>query len=311
MRDKPRTLEKRGYRVAVLGDSYVEGIGVEAGARFTQVLESEFFRGQAEFLNFGIQGLGTIQEWLVYEHWARAFHPDLVVVMVDRATDLTDNSWWFWQRVEPTRHRPFFRQVGQRHELFYPGPVLQHPAPPSRFQRLTNSLTRWSYLARYVNETWRVARTWRQVLAFAHGELAWQNMYWTEPDANWRASWEFLTEALRRLNAAVQADGAALVVVYVPSVMEFNPALGAQITREPGFRLTYPSQRLAGITSSLHGARFFSLVEPLQRYRDARHLRPPYFVFGCDGHWSAVGHRAVASGLSDYLAQSGLLRGVR
>jgi hypothetical protein len=45
-----------------------------------------------EVLNFGIQGIGTTQEYLVYETRAARFKPDVVVLLFFTANDVMNNS---------------------------------------------------------------------------------------------------------------------------------------------------------------------------------------------------------------------------
>src|SRR5258706_9667952 len=65
-RDREWTKEKpKGTtRIAVLGDSFVFGSGVDADARMTNLLEARL-GGPTEVLNFGVPGYGTDQEWLL------------------------------------------------------------------------------------------------------------------------------------------------------------------------------------------------------------------------------------------------------
>src|SRR2546426_11904003 len=122
MRDKPRTQARDGSkpRIAVLGDSYTEGTGVNDSQTFTRVLEDQIFHGRVEFLNFGRRSFGTVDELVQYTHLARSFHPSIVLLMFYHRNDLTDNSWWFWKRVNAHIFKPFLVRKGDRYELFYP-----------------------------------------------------------------------------------------------------------------------------------------------------------------------------------------------
>lgn len=88
MRDRPRSQNRPrdGFRIALLGDSYVEAKQVELEATVGAVLERELARcpvlagRTVEVLNFGVAGYGTTQELLMFEERARHFAPDLVVL---------------------------------------------------------------------------------------------------------------------------------------------------------------------------------------------------------------------------------------
>ncbi|MGH2374006.1 MAG: SGNH/GDSL hydrolase family protein [bacterium] len=305
MRDKPRTLEKQTFRVAVLGDSMTEGHGVNDVEVFTRLLEDEHFRGEVQFLNFGVQGSGTIQAWQLYRHLARRFRPDLVLLMFFHDNDLVDNSWWYWERYAPDRRRPYLRPAAGGHVLFYPPVPLGSGTGGSRERllRLKNRVATLSYLVRYLDEV----RLTLSMRGLTQGEMDETNVYRVSPTPLWEQSWNVTAEALRRLHEQVKADGAKLVVVQLPGWQGMDPRADAAVASRPGFDPLYPERRLARIVASLQGARFFSLSQPFASFRDANGLRPPYLSYPCDGHWSPLGHRVAAAALADFLLRSGLL----
>jgi lysophospholipase L1-like esterase len=63
---------------------------VDDGERFSEVLEAT--TDSVEVLNFGVAGYGTDQELLVFEHHARHYAPDAVILTMFLANDLTDIS---------------------------------------------------------------------------------------------------------------------------------------------------------------------------------------------------------------------------
>src|SRR5262245_54115015 len=60
-RDPERTVQSERPRVVVLGDSFVEGFGVNESERMTTLLERDT---GIEHLNFGIAGTGNTQHFL-------------------------------------------------------------------------------------------------------------------------------------------------------------------------------------------------------------------------------------------------------
>ncbi|HZM01206.1 MAG TPA: SGNH/GDSL hydrolase family protein, partial [Planctomycetota bacterium] len=81
LRDRERSRSKPDgvQRIAVLGDSFSFGYGVEGDAIWPAVLERLLPEG-SEVLNFGVGGYSTRDEAAVLEHKALAFEPDLVLV---------------------------------------------------------------------------------------------------------------------------------------------------------------------------------------------------------------------------------------
>lgn len=74
------------FRIAVLGDSFTFGYGVEAAEAYPSILE-RLLRDRPpddacryDVLNFGVSGYSTRDEALVLRHKAMAFHPRQVIV---------------------------------------------------------------------------------------------------------------------------------------------------------------------------------------------------------------------------------------
>ncbi|MEW5727607.1 MAG: SGNH/GDSL hydrolase family protein [Pseudomonadota bacterium] len=93
-----RTLAKPAgvFRIAVLGDSYTEAFHVAYDEAFPTVIERELNRCPAigrpvEVLDFGVSGYSNVQELERWRHVARAFDPDLVLLVVHAANDLHNN----------------------------------------------------------------------------------------------------------------------------------------------------------------------------------------------------------------------------
>ncbi|WP_298353302.1 SGNH/GDSL hydrolase family protein [Rhodoblastus sp.] len=101
-REPPPRVEAR-KRIAVLGDSFVWGVGARYGERFTEVLQRKL--PQFDVLNYGVSGFGTTQELEQLDGVLDA-KPDYVIVALCLSNDVTDSISPFGQGY----NRPFARR---------------------------------------------------------------------------------------------------------------------------------------------------------------------------------------------------------
>jgi len=83
----PEVGEKKGFRIAVIGDSFTWGLGVDVEERFTELLQKKL---GVEILNFGVSGYGETQHYLTLDK-VLSFKPDLVLLAFCPSNDISDN----------------------------------------------------------------------------------------------------------------------------------------------------------------------------------------------------------------------------
>ncbi|HEX7878274.1 MAG TPA: SGNH/GDSL hydrolase family protein, partial [Candidatus Eisenbacteria bacterium] len=99
-RDRDWTVEKPPgtVRVALLGDSFVDGLQVPVDSTWARVAERRlnacraFGDSTVEVMNFGVSGYGTAQELQTLRHEVLRFHPDVVVLSFLPGNDVRDNG---------------------------------------------------------------------------------------------------------------------------------------------------------------------------------------------------------------------------
>lgn len=109
-RDRERTRAGKD-RVLVIGDSSVEGWGVEAEFRFTNVMEEAIGR---EVMNFGTNHFfGPLQYEILYRDLASDFEHDLLIIGFAPHNDFTDNDVNIWKDTDQShRYRPYYAPDG-------------------------------------------------------------------------------------------------------------------------------------------------------------------------------------------------------
>ena len=118
-RDRPR--------VAVMGDSFTFGLGVADTETFVSLLNADE-ETAGSYVNLGVPGYSTDQEYLLFKEIGKSIAPDVVLLVVYLGNDLFDNQLPFPMQADHAK--PFFR-LGQNGSLLLensPVPADSKPA---------------------------------------------------------------------------------------------------------------------------------------------------------------------------------------
>jgi hypothetical protein len=306
-RDRERSLEKSPgeYRIAMLGDSYVEAVHVKPdevmNIRLEQLLAEKGFKNTA-VPAFGIEGLGTAQELVMYRERVRQFHPDLVVVMF-ALNDVMNNSSTLQPKVYGihTWFAPYY-------DLGPDGKLVFRPVESRSLNGLRNFLEHHSLLFYYLERAW---------LSFDITLYKWQGIpiewgVFGDPlDPEWQQAWRVTEKVLTLMRDTVEADGAKFEVLILPNFFEIDPDWPQRFEKSegkipPAMKVSTYEERLREIAARDHISMGF-LAPYFQSYRDAHHLQWPYFSFTCNTHYSAMGHEVTAEAILQTLEEQHLL----
>ncbi|OGM17346.1 hypothetical protein A2V61_00350 [Candidatus Woesebacteria bacterium RBG_19FT_COMBO_47_8] len=280
MRDKERSKKKDKFRIAIFGDSMIEGAHVKDEQTVNRVIE-DLLKGKVECLNFGVSGFGTGQEYVLYEKKAKEFNPDLVIVGFFAKNDVRDNSLVLRSRMLKEANQrtpdnvPFFGLDSHGNLTLIHKPELNPaksapPQPPSpkitffqqvinalkfRFPRvfgLVNNLEIFSAINFYCNSYYdkmliRTARNLKWSLNLGETRnvdeiIGWHpSVYATDPPRAWQEAWEITEKILLHWNNDCKKNGAKLVVVTLPYDFELQLDIKKEYFLYTGF---YPLQNL-------------------------------------------------------------------
>ena len=107
--------------IILIGDSFVEGMGVQLKDTFAEVLEKRIGR---KVLNFGSAAhFGPVQEEILYRTLASKLPHNEIIYFFSATTDFTENDRRWWRsKFNQFRHRPYFKKVdNDKYDIFYPG----------------------------------------------------------------------------------------------------------------------------------------------------------------------------------------------
>jgi hypothetical protein len=288
-------------RIALLGDSFIEGFGHDNDETAAHSLE-RLLGPQYQVLNFGVSGyFSTIDELVLYDDFAKFFKPEVVLLFFVNYNDLED-------LLVPAKRALIDRDLN----LVYPrvrdfAEVTAHieqQSPPQSLPRAGSCLIDFLDTARKIFIQ-RVQMVVHFHWDFRH-ELA--RPYLSTEDSEIRHAWSIVEASLARLRDITRAQGATLVVVDIADPYQLDPSWVELASIREGSALspTHPNQRLDAICRKL-GIRFYDMYPEMQTYIARRGLRYPFLSFACDRHYDREGQQLIANLVFGYLGKEKLV----
>jgi hypothetical protein len=281
-RDEERARAAPRERTIVLGDSFIEGFGVNVEQRISNLLEA---RSGRPHLNFGTSGnFGPTQYFLLYEKLAQHFSHDRVLIGLLPSNDFDDDDPAFGRRTHPDRYRPYWTGTYPDYSLEYFRPELDRSSISSRRQRSPVDLwlrqNSYTYCAAV-----HVRRMFLARRAAAHQTSATRGEHSEETYAGYfdftDEQWDRMRYSIERLSESARDQGASVALVLIPAASDLSRA-------RPGGASPL-AERFSDLCRHL-GADCLDLLPDMLARDD--HWQD--FFFDCDPHWNARGHEAAA-----------------
>lgn len=290
------------FRLAVLGDSMTEALGVAADKTFPAVLERELAACEAlagnrvEVLNFGVTGYGTAQELVTLRENVIEYHPDLVLLAFFAGNDVYNNS----RELDGHSDRVYFELVDGRLVLDDSNTRRLGFRLKAAFRNGMNAAVNMSRLIQLVRESYYRVRQPIKFGRMKQGTLfdPETNEYavYREPaDEAWRYAWSMTEALLAAMNDDVRAAGGRfwIAALTTPPQIYPDPAVRRAFMRGLGVpSLDYPDNRIAAFAES-QGIPVVVLTSALLPEVE----KEKAFLHGFEetvpgiGHWNETGHR--------------------
>ena len=272
-RDVEREERSSASRTVVLGDSFVEGIGVELSDRMSGLLEA--WSG-VEHLNFGTAGnFSSIQQWKLYETLASRFDHDRVLLFAFPNNDFFENDYEaFWQN---HRYRPYLRESDDGFEVYYP---VDYDAA----QQAAQDQLWWN---RWYNRIFLY-----RLVAFVDGQVRVRLAQGGTGEYGYQGYSQYTDEDLERLFFSYRkirdlAAGRPLVIYTIPRITDLMYA------QDQGSIGTLP-ERLARFAAEEEGIAYHDLAPGYLADAAAEGRELGDYFLPCDGHWSVLGNQVAA-----------------
>lgn len=294
LRGRETTVEKpKGTkRILMLGDSFTMGKGVEDHETFSVLVEESVNAslaacggGAIEVLNGGVDSYAPILSYIQFKRDLAPLVPDLVVLNLDNSDLIQEAAY----RKQATRDAD--------------GAIVAVPQVWQRslYERFLSWATRNLYLTRvvlvYVNRAMdhREISVRRVVNEFGREHFA----HTLEGDVDRTEQWRDIFESIGRIERLAHSLGAQFLLSTYPWAHQVNDTdwvPGRYTSMEKGERTSDVTQETIRKHSAALG---IDLFEALPVFRGYKGSDPLYFRH--DPHWTPLGQRVMAEGLSGYI----------
>jgi hypothetical protein len=275
-------------RIALLGDSFVEGIAVGAEQTVGRRLQHELNAGDRqthEVVSLGRGGAGQRKQLRILRRLGPELEPDLVITLFLSSNDVTDNS-------------PELMRLRNRETRRY----LRSFPPQLKAENAVGLIFEHSALNRLIAYRLTRERMRRLYRGIPVDFLVLRDSY----DATWEKAWKDTEGLLLETRRAAETLGARYAIVSAATSYGTRGEAGLRemIRAFPSMQdmewdLDKPDRLLAEFAAS-HDIPLLKL-EPLfrQQARDAG--RPFHWKY--DGHWNTDGHRLAGALIADFVRQ--------
>lgn len=336
------------FRAVVVGDSFVEGWGVNDAERFSSLLEESLSTSQRPtyFINAGLSGTGPLQYGRMLFAVGMQLHPDLalIVIYANDPDDTPANGHLDLDRTEDGRF-----VVRSRPSVTWP--------PGSTARRIASRVWPWSYGrlrdwsvdqdATYLKSLgfWGVVHERARRLGIS--EAAYMDWKARVPEQLWKAverkqfngyllvpglfapdsvvdsldiqtkeaeaKWSAMQQILSDTVSVCRQSVLTCAVIYAPAAFQYDRSAGSAL-KAVGIRVR-PEwlNGQSGLEQRLESWAAQARVPYFSLtndFRTAAAAEPPgFYNFELDGHWNANGHKLAARAIERWLDEQGLVPG--
>jgi hypothetical protein len=273
-RDKERTkLTNDTNRVIVLGDSFMEGFGVNVEDRVSDILERRTGRA---FLNFSCADFGTTQEYLVYKYLADSFSHSTIFIGFLPFNDF-ENDDLLLAKSDDERYRPYYVKKDSGYQLLYHQDSLgKSTFNKEHYKVYSNSLP--NILTRFL----RAYTYWFNIVDFIKNSKEQYRKRYTKDGRLLSYYYDFNAEQIDRLSFLLGkfrnlARNKRIIFCSIPVISDFKRHL-----TEKG--IPPLSIKLKQICDSLK-IEYVDLMSMFPQNRENRD-----FFLPCDQHWNKRGN---------------------
>lgn len=300
-RDEPMTVEKPEgvFRILLLGDSFIEGEGVNLEQTAAQVLErklTDIVGRPVEVVNMGVMSYSPIIYRRVIEDKGLPLNPDLVIVAVDMSD--FQNDYAYSKDLDENGN---FRNILFQQKMGEPHVVLPGVGSQVKFWLRTHSVL-YTEIADRIKRLIRKVKHIPEPTVFKVDDPLSDPHFATRSEENALAPemWEQFGRSMLEINNLLKEARVPWLTVIYPYGHQTAPDEWKRGRLRNGFEegRIYPAKAAETLVEfgEKHGFRVINLVDKFRRV-GAGTLDPLYYVD--DGHFTPLGHKVLAEGIEE------------
>ncbi len=280
--DKERNIYGKN-RTIVIGDSMVEGFGLEQKNRFSNIIEDEL---NIPHLNFGTAGhFGSTQYKLLYENLASKFEHSRVLLFITVANDFEDDSYAFGKKIHNNRYRPYLIKSGEEYNLIYTNELKKSFSIFENLKNFFNNFTHTYHVLKYLksiitSENIKTAN--KEVLSNKNvHRYSFYNVYTDE-------GFDLMKYNILGIQKLSKKNNAKLSVILLP----YKPDIDIYIENQKQFpKLTKKFKEF----SNNNNIEFIDILTSLNFSK----FKSEDLFFECDGHYNILANKLIADIIKD------------
>jgi hypothetical protein len=275
-----------GLIYAFVGDSFTFSFGVNDNETFIQLLNSHNKSGNV-YLNFGVPGYSTDQEYLLIRRTVLHFSPDVILLVVYLGNDLFDNELPF--PLQANRAKPYYELMSNELVLRNT-PVPTYPKPQEQYKKdltrvvLGDDVKADGLIARIVNRI--------ELLRLLKHNLLKPPDYSTEFGNRFEHAIHLFTAIVDQTHDACIQNEVKMRLILMPgrSYVQQPYSASAQFQNYMRKRIVENSEDMK-----------IDVIDLAAHLRERYQRNPGKWYYPNEGHLTAEGHRIVLDILSPLL----------
>jgi len=295
-RDKEWSLQKpKGtYRIAVLGDSYVEAFQVEAERTFLSLTEKALNNNhglKVELMNFGQSGFTQTEEYIVLQNDIINLSPDMVILFFLPGNDIEDIS--FKTNADPSR--PFYIMDKDR-KLALDTSFSQRT--PFKVKSLISPIKNHSAIVSLLTERYNLYTRYRETKSVGTNSTnriyQYLSLATSKPDATYSSNYQLNKILIKKMADFCKGKDISFMLVTI-DIDAYKPERERYYKNiDPTFDANFFENDLMQFSKSIN-IEYIGLQRIFRKYYETTGT-PLHW-----GHWNYEGHEVVANALTDKL----------